>query len=61
MIPLAKSVVTNEKINVDRNLTLNTTVTTLVTQSVSSPYGEEITVTKVIETHPNEHLADVVT
>ena len=61
VIPLSKSVATDQQHVLDKNLTLNTTVTTVVTRVISSPLGDETTVTKVIETHPDEHTASTVT
>ena len=61
VIPLSKSVATDQQHILDKNLTLNTTVTTVVTRVISSPLGDETTVTKVIETHPDEHTSSTVT
>ena len=60
VIPLSKSVATDQQHILDKNLTLNTTVTTVMTRVISSPLGDETTVTKVIETHPDEHTSSSV-
>jgi hypothetical protein len=58
-----KVIVTKSESQTAKNtsLALNTTVTTTTKRTVNSPYGEQTTLTTVIETRPNEHTSTTYT